>query len=186
MTSSDIFGVLRPATEVDLGHMRAWRNHPAVRAMMYTQHEISADEHASWWARTQTDESAQYLIYERDGRPIGVVGVTQIDRRNGTANWAFYADPDAPRGSGSCMEYLALTYVFETLGLRKLNCEVLARNSRVLRMHLRFGFAEEGVFRDHVLIDGLAETVHRLAIFAEDWAKISSQQAAGLRERTAQ
>ena len=35
----------------------AWRNHPAVRGFMLTQHEISLDEHRQWFARVKLDKN---------------------------------------------------------------------------------------------------------------------------------
>lgn len=177
-------GHLRPCGDDDVLRMRQWRNHPDVRAMMYTQHEISEAEHLAWWARTRDRADAAYLIYETGGLAMGVVAFTEIAPGHGTAFWAFYADPDAPRGTGSRMEWLALDHAFGPLRLRKLNCEVLARNKRVLRLHARFGFVEEGVFAGHLRIGETFETVHRLAIFAPGWASSRDSHLHRLTDRS--
>ena len=68
------------------------------------------------------------------------------------------------------MEFMALDYAFDDLELFKLSCEVLSTNPLVVKMHQRFGFTEEGVFKQHRMRhDGRAD-VHRLALFAEDWS----------------
>jgi UDP-4-amino-4,6-dideoxy-N-acetyl-beta-L-altrosamine N-acetyltransferase len=151
--------------------IREWRNQPLVRRNMYTTHEISSDEHIKWWDRTKSREDCRYFIYELSGVPSGVVGFTSIDARCGHAFWAFYAAPNAARGTGGRMEYLALEHVFGTLGLRKLSCEVLSFNVPVLRLHEKFGFQVEGVFvEQHKADEGWAD-VHRLAIFKDRWDK---------------
>jgi UDP-4-amino-4,6-dideoxy-N-acetyl-beta-L-altrosamine N-acetyltransferase len=163
-------GALRPMREADLELVRAWRNAPEVASKMYTRHHISASEHKAWWVRTRDSEEQQYFLYEKDDVPLGVVSVTQIDKVNANCFWAFYASPSAPRGTGSRMEFLALEHVFGRLGLHKLSCEVLAFNKPVIRLHRKFGFQEEGVFRAHHKMDDDYVDIVRLGLLAWEWA----------------
>lgn len=174
------FGALRPMTQADLAQVLAWRNHPDIRANMYTQHEISMDEHRAWWERMHAAPSFRALIYENEGQPTGYVAFSDINGETGTASWAFYARPDAPRGNGSFMEFLALDHAFGVLGLRKLNCEVIGTNARVVRMHEKFGFQREGLFKAHVMIGNALDDVHRLALFADDWQAARTEKLATL------
>ncbi|WP_150303090.1 UDP-4-amino-4,6-dideoxy-N-acetyl-beta-L-altrosamine N-acetyltransferase [Pseudomonas saliphila] len=164
------FGVIRNIDDSELELMLAWRNAPAARQNMYTRHEISLAEHLSWWARTQSDARHRYFMYELDSVPLGIVGFNHIDEVNRNSSWAFYAAPDAPRGTGSKMEYLALNYAFDQLGLRKLQCEVLAFNEAVIKLHQKFGFTVEGVLREQHRIDGRFVDVYRLGLLAPEWA----------------
>lgn len=163
-------GTLRAVTEDDLELMRSWRNHPEIASKMYTRHEISAAEHRAWWERTSGREDQTYFIYERAEEQLGVVGFTNIDKINGNCFWAFYASPTAPRGTGSRMEFLALEHVFGALKLHKLSCEVLAFNDPVIRLHKKFGFQVEGVFRDqHKVSDDHVDIV-RLGLLEREWS----------------
>lgn len=81
----------------------------------------------------------------------------------------FYAAPDAPRGTGRKMEYLALEYVFSCLSLHKLYCEALAFNTAVIGLHQKHGFREEGVFRQQYARDGKYEDIFRLGILSSEW-----------------
>lgn len=181
--TANAFGTLRPCVDGDSSRVLEWRNHPGVRGMMYNQHEISVDEHRAWWARMQAREDTRLLIYTHADEPSGVVSITDINPAHGTSFWAFYARPGAPRGTGSRMEFLALDHVFLEMKLRKLSCEVLARNEKVIRLHERFGFRTEGVFHDHLYIGGMLETVHRLAMFNSKWREGRSAHASRLKER---
>lgn len=162
---------LRHMTADDLDRVRAWRNAPSIRRAMYTDHVITPAEHDRWWAALSVRDDARLLIAEAAGRgPVGFVSVTEIDRRHGTCSWAFYADPDnPPKGLGTLMEIRALDLMAGELGIRKITCEVLAFNERVIALHKRFGFVEEGVFREHKIKDGTAVDVVRLAFFTRDW-----------------
>jgi UDP-4-amino-4,6-dideoxy-N-acetyl-beta-L-altrosamine N-acetyltransferase len=136
---------------------------------MYTTHEISVDEHRSWFERIKADPTKRYFLYLEDDEPLGVIAFTDIHACNKTAAWAFYAGEAAPRGTGSRMELAALDHAFDTLGLEKLWCEVLAFNTAVLELHRKFGFQEEGVFRSHHVAGTERVDVHRLAILRSDW-----------------
>lgn len=163
-------GLLRAISKEELPLMLSWRNAPSVRANMYTSHEISLTEHLQWWDRISTCADQQYFMYERQGTPLGIVAFNAIDQGNQNSFWAFYAAPDAPKGTGSRMEFLALDHAFSNINLHKLNCEVLAFNMPVIRLHEKFGFKVEGVFRDqHKRIDEFVD-IYRLGILSREWA----------------
>ena len=142
--------MLRPARDSDRDLVLPWRNHPSVRAVSLTTHEIAPAEHAAWWAR----RSADVLIYSEDGVPAGVVIF------NGST-WSFYLDVE---GLGQRLlpawmrlEKEAVEYAFGTLGLETLGGETLADNKQVLALHRRFGFRETR--RYERLVDGVPKTV---------------------------
>ena len=162
-------GILRSIADVELELMRAWRNASAVRTNMYTQHEISHEEHLAWWAKTKLRTDQKYFMYEMAGAPIGIAAFTRIDIQSQNSAWAFYASPSAPRGTGSKMEFLMLEHAFGTLQLHKLYCEVLAFNAPVIKLHQKFGFKVEGVFRDQYKIDDNFVDTYRLGILAAEW-----------------
>lgn len=162
-------GILRSIADVELELMLAWRNAPAVRANMYTQHEISAEEHLAWWTKIRTRADQKYFMYEMAGAPTGIAAFTGIDIQSQNSSWAFYASPTAPRGTGSKMEFLMLEHAFGTLQLHKLYCEVLAFNTPVIKLHQKFGFKVEGLFRDQHKVDDNFVDTYRLGILAVEW-----------------
>jgi UDP-4-amino-4,6-dideoxy-N-acetyl-beta-L-altrosamine N-acetyltransferase len=178
-------GTLRPIQEDELELMRSWRNAPNVRANMFTKHEISLDEHLAWWGRTRLRSDQLYLMYEFVGRPAGIVGFTSIDPINTNCAWAFYAAPDAPRGTGSRMEVLALDKAFYDLKMHKLYCEVLAFNTAVLRLHRKFGFAVEGILKEHHRTNDIFVDIYRLGLLSAQWdgmrAEITTKVASQIR-----
>ena len=163
-------GEVRALSEGDLEMLRGWRNAPEVRLRMYTQHEISPEEHRRWWEAKSRSERDRLLIFSQGGRPCGFFAFSEIHPDWRTASWAFYAAPDAPKGTGSRMEMRALDMAFGELGLRKLCCEVLSSNPGVLALHLKHGFVQEGLLRHHVRTPEGFDNIHQLAIFAQDWA----------------
>jgi RimJ/RimL family protein N-acetyltransferase len=143
--------VLRPASYADRDLILPWRNHPSVRAVSLTTHEINPEEHARWWEKRWGD----VLIYEDDrGVPAGVVIFDG-------ATWSFYLDTvglgDRLLPAWMRLEKEAVEYAFGTLGLETLGGETLADNKQVLALHRRFGFKETR--RYERLVDGEMKTV---------------------------
>jgi UDP-4-amino-4,6-dideoxy-N-acetyl-beta-L-altrosamine N-acetyltransferase len=176
---------LRPLEAGDKDRILAWRNSPDVRAYMYTDHVIAPDEHARWFAGIEGDGRRRYWIIEAAGAPVGLANLYDIDERHGRASWAYYlADPGVRgMGLGSFVEYWVLQTVFETMGLLKLWCEVLASNEPVWRLHETFGFRQEARLRDHVLKDGARQDVLGLGILAAEWRERRPAMADRLRAR---
>jgi UDP-4-amino-4,6-dideoxy-N-acetyl-beta-L-altrosamine N-acetyltransferase len=164
---------LRKIESRDKDMILLWRNAESVRKNMYTEHVISQQEHDNWFASIKENSSAEYFIFESRGVPAGVVNVTQIDRNNGKCYWGFYSDPEAPPGTGSTMEFLALEYIFNELGIRKLCCEVFAFNKPVIKLHKKFGFEQEGYFKQHIRKGDGYEDVESLALFGSDWSELA-------------
>ena len=165
-------GLLRQIGDNELEMMRQWRNAPKVRANMYTRHEISSAEHQAWWARSRQRDDQAYFMYECHGSAYGIVAFTAIDHVNQNCSWAFYAAPDAPQGTGTRMEFLALNHAFQKLRLNKLCCEVIAFNTPVLKLHEKFGFRTEGVLRQQHLVDGKFVDIHRLGLLRDEWSAL--------------
>ena len=62
---------LRRLTEDDVPMILPWRNDPDVRRFMYTQHEISPQEHADFFARALRDTTRAYYLGLDDEEPVG-------------------------------------------------------------------------------------------------------------------
>ena len=133
---------IRAMTEADLPQVLAWRNHPDIRRFMLTQHEISLREHRRWYAQAHGDATRRLLIVEHADQALGFVQFNGV-APGGSADWGFYATPDAARGSGQKLGRTALAYAFQTLQLQKVCGQALAFNQASIRFHLGLGFVQE-------------------------------------------
>ena len=151
-------------------HIRTLRNQPDVRKFMYTSHEISEQEHANWLASLQGNSRQQVFVVIKDEQAVGVVSLNAINVLHKSADWAFYLDVGLQgKGLGSVIEFWMLDYAFDVAGLEKLNCEVLAMNAAVVKMHQKFGFEIEGVRRQNILREGVRIDVVLLGITKDEW-----------------
>ena len=138
---------VRPMADTDVERVLAWRNHLEVRRYMYTQHEITLDEHQLWFERARQDPRKHLLIFEVDDQALGFVSFRELDS-GATADWGFYAAPDAPKGSGRELGRVALDHAFNDIKLHKVCAQALAYNERSIEFHQSLGFQQEGTLRD--------------------------------------
>jgi UDP-4-amino-4,6-dideoxy-N-acetyl-beta-L-altrosamine N-acetyltransferase len=163
---------IRPIKINDKEQIHQWRNSERVRCNMYSDHVISQQEHDAWFASILAGTPAHYLIFSYVDKPIGFISFTNVSSANGRCYWAFYlGETDVPRGSGTVMEFFALDYAFLTLKIRKLCCEVFTFNESVIKLHEKFGFAQEGRFVEHYLKNGQYEDIISLAKFGTTWVE---------------
>lgn len=161
--------MLRPVTEADKELVRDWRNHPEVRAVSLTRDVISAEQHDNYWDSLQGNESRKVYMYERGGRPAGVVTFFDIDPQQKSAMWGFYLDNAGLTERGEMLpafidiQRQAVKFAFsdpQGLLLDRLDGEVMDANEAVRRMNKRNGFEE--IASDERLIDGEPATVHTI------------------------
>mgnify|MGYP006311343261 CR=1 FL=1 len=122
------------------------------------------------------DHSCKYWIIQVNDIDIGVINLVNIDEKNQKCTWAYYIANTSFRGKGLGMilECNIYEYVFEKLGLNKLECEVFAFNKKVVNIHKKFGSEVEGILKQHIYKDGQFYDVVKMAILKEKWNDIKS------------
>jgi RimJ/RimL family protein N-acetyltransferase len=68
--------------------------------------------------------------------------------------------------------YLMARHIFEELGYRRLEWKCNNLNEISKRAALRFGFAYEGIFRNHLVVNGVSRDSAWYAMTCEDWSQI--------------
>jgi UDP-4-amino-4,6-dideoxy-N-acetyl-beta-L-altrosamine N-acetyltransferase len=137
---------LRDAVEADAELIWRWRNHPTVRRVSFTTHEIGIAEHRVWFEAVRKNSTRRVLIYAHQGAPAGVVLFSDIDPVAKSAEWGFYLDivglGKNLLAAWMRLEAAAIDYAFDVLGLSTLGGATFATNRQVLQLHQRFGFTE--------------------------------------------
>ena len=151
--------------------VRKVRNQESVRKSMYTEHEIPLNEHLAWVERLQSDNRQIVFVVLVDEVVSGVVSVNAIDRLNLKSDWAFYLDANVRGGLGAALEFGLINFVFQRVGLEKLNCEVIETNEAVVKLHKKFGFVEEGFRRENIIKNENRMGVFFLGLTRSDWER---------------
>lgn len=165
-------GIVRRMTSADLEMVLSWRNHPDVRRYMYTQHEISMDEHQRWFEWSNQDPRKHLLIYEVAGVPRGFINFTQTGQ-GGIAEWGFYISPGTSKGTGRDLGRTALQYAFRELQFHKVCGQALEKNERSIGMHLALGFRQEGVLREQHFDGNRYHDIACFGLLSREWLEIN-------------
>lgn len=161
-------GYLREMVEDDLSMVLQWRNHLDVRRYMYTQHEITMEEHTQWFARLSHDDRQSSLIFVIDDTPLGYVNFKQ-NSVSSVADWGFYLAPDAPKGTGRQLGTAALNYAFQQMILHKVCGQALGYNEKSKGFHLRLGFKREGILRQQYFDGEKYHDVECFGLLENEW-----------------
>lgn len=162
--------MLRAVDEQDLPILRRWRNHPDIQRYMYTQHEITRDEHQAWFTRMQANPGIHLLLYTEGSEPLGYAQLTVHGHR---ADWGFYVAPDAPKGTGRKLGQQVLEHAFAELKLEKVCGEALDFNTGSIAFHTGLGFTHEGTLRAHASINDELVDVRCFGLLKAEWLATS-------------
>lgn len=167
--------VLREITQCNKEQQIAVRdisNQEDVLKSMYTNHKIKMSEHLAWLDRLASDKRQIVFIVIIDNTVRGLVSVNEIDRIHLKSDWAFCLDQTLYiPGLSVALEFNLINFVFKSLGIKKLNCEVLETNKNVVKLHKRFCFIEEGFKKENIIKNGQRIGVFLLGLTKSDWEK---------------
>jgi hypothetical protein len=165
---------LRKIKEKDLKMIMDWRTSPHITKYMYTDPNLTLEKQKKWFNNILNSEKVIYWVISCDNNDVGLLNLYDIDYKNKKCGWAYYIADKNFRGKGLSknLELNLYKFVFETLGLNKLWCEVFSFNDKVIILHKLYGSEKEAIFKDHIYKNGEFHDVVRLAILKNKWFKI--------------
>ncbi len=144
--------MLREILEEDLVTILKWRNQEKMRAVMFTDHMISLEEHLKWWKKVSQSDAQQAFIFCMDNIDYGISYFFDINFANYSAHWGFYfKNLNAKNALEKLLlwqkiESESIEYVFKVLAIKTLICETFAFNKAVIKLHQRFGFIKSNQY----------------------------------------
>ena len=162
---------LRPVEESDLELLARWRNDTYNRRFFFSPFLISQGGQNRWHEALQADRTRMLLMIDDPlGKPIGMIGMDNIDWRNQVCEGGqILLDPEE-RGLGYAEEatQLLIRYTFEELNLHRVYCYCYDFNPVIEWMKL-FGFEQEGVLRRAAFTQGEFHDVVVMGLLREEW-----------------
>ena len=167
---------LRPAERADLPLFVAWFNDYSMSRTLSIRAPMSLAMEEQWFERTVADQGRTGYHFVAclvaDDRPIGTIGLFDLDLVNGSAGLGISigAAADRGRGHGSDMIRALLDFAFGQLRLERIWLDVYDFNGDARRVYARAGFVDEGVSRQAIFREGEFRDLYRMAILREEWA----------------
>ena len=166
---------LRPAERSDLPLFVRWFNDTRTSRTLAVVAPMSIPSEEGWFERTLAAQGRDGYHFTicllADDRPIGTIGLFDLDLRNGNAGLGIsIGDPaDTNHGFGSDALRALVGWAFDMLRLERVWLDVYDFNPRARLVYERVGFVHEGTQRHAIFRHGRFADVHRMAVLAGEW-----------------
>ena len=106
-----------------------------------------------------------------DDRPIGTVGLFELDLVNGSAGLGISIGAAADRGKGHGTDMLRalIAFGFDSLRLERIELDVYDFNPDAHRLYQRVGFVDEGVARHRIFREGRHVDLFKMSMLAAEY-----------------
>ncbi len=150
-----------------------WINDPEVTRYLGSYMPQYERNEEQWLERLAEKKNTDmvFALVTKNGEMIGIMGLHQINSKDGTATTGALIGEKRfwGRGYGSEAKMLLLDYAFNTLNLRKICSAALAFNGRSVRYSKKCGYEEEGVRKAQFYKNGAYHDEILLAVFRDQW-----------------
>lgn len=137
-----------------------WTDPQAVRAWL--ERAAASPNEAFYAISPEGAEAAGIMAYIRFDGPSGVVEIGHIWLSEALAG-----------GTLATAAFAAMIrHAFEDLGVRRLEWKCDSRNLPSRKAALRLGFAEEGVFRQHMIVKGRNRDTAWFSMLDSEWPRV--------------
>ncbi len=167
--------ILRLMTFKDSSNIYKWRTSDRVANNFPSGSEITWNNHQKWMKSVINNPEAFYwMICDISGDPKGLIWLESVNKIHKNAEFGFYIgkDPFENVGFSAESEFLLLTFAFKVLNLRKVFCESISNNKKVIGQHKRFNFKKDGCLRDHFFKDGKFHDIVVMSVINLDFFTI--------------
>jgi UDP-4-amino-4,6-dideoxy-N-acetyl-beta-L-altrosamine N-acetyltransferase len=157
--------------EKHLKLVMTWRANPEVAKYLFTNINQNIDEQYRWFNKINIDDTYRCWIIDYNGIPIGFLNLAAIDRVNLRCNAGYYIGELEYRSLGALILPYLYNYVFKVMCFKKIYGEVIAENSTILKIHEIHGYRQVGIYKEHVLKNGIFHDTILIELLAESWLR---------------
>jgi RimJ/RimL family protein N-acetyltransferase len=172
---------LRPLKPDDAEITLQWRR--SNRARYLNEGAASVEQQANWISNRPISEY-NWIIQLKDGSPIGMLSLVDIDERNSRAETGRFliGDEEKAKGVPAAVEAMGLVYdfAFNTLGLNRLHGMISSDNTLMVKWQKYLGMVEEGRLREHYRTEDNAQDAVVLGILRAEYLSVFIPRARAL------
>lgn len=147
-----------------------WRNDPRIYKWTRQNAPLHWGAHGAWFANQWADKSlSMFMVVDREGKKLGVVGLTDIDLVNRHAEFSCYINPDEHgNGFGTAALKTLFDYGFRVLGLNMIWGETFEGNP-AHKTFEKIGMKCTGYRDDFYFRDGKFIRAHLYSVKGSEW-----------------
>lgn len=157
--------------------IREWRNQPFVKNMMYSQHDITEEEHRKYIDTLLQDNNRGLFVFYLDDIPFGIYQYVIHPQGNYVTDGNYLIGQEyQDMGYGTIQTYFMSVIKFDYLHCHKSYGEMLDINRRVIMLNKKLGIPLEGILRQQQLINGEYHDVYCYGLLQTEWEEKRKQQ----------
>lgn len=167
--------ILRAIEDSDTIFLLEMVNDPQIEAMVGGwSWPVSHNEQEAWIIKERSNSTTKRFVIDIAGKPMGLVILANIDWKNRSAFTGIKLHPTAPKNMGIGTDaMLALQkYAFTELQLHRLETTWLEYNHASEKLHIKCGWAIEGLARLAVFKQGKYHGLVYGSILADDFFRM--------------
>lgn len=145
----------------------AWRNDARIRAWMTNGEELPLENHLKFIESLKNRMDKVYWLVLKDGQPMGVFDIIDIDEEKAETEPGYYLRPDLlDSGEGMFFNFNFRSFLYNVLGFERVKGNIKMGNDRALTMSSFFGVKPIGVEMlpdgEHLIMRGKKEDFPQL------------------------
>lgn len=163
---------LRPVQPGDLPRFAEWLADPEVRRWLAALQEApSLQDEVEWYEDSRANaDNVLWSIETLEGQLIGTVELRTVPyAARAELGIAIQDKAQWSKGYGTDTVRQVLDYGFNELDLNRIELTVDEANARGRRCYEKCGFREEGLLRQHRIVDGVPANTVMMAILKDEW-----------------
>lgn len=150
-----------------------WLNDPQVNRFLETRHRPQSLQTIRDFVdrvNARDDEFLFGIILRADERHVGNIKIGPVKKHHALADISLLVGERDCWGRGIATDAIrAITrFAFDTLSVKKLSASMYAENIGSIRAFLRAGYVQEGLRRNHYVLDGEPADIVELGLCADD------------------
>jgi len=150
-----------------------WLNNPLVSRFVVDEpnKKTTLKKETEWFNNYSKDRKKKFFTICINSIPIGIMGLSNINRKNLNADLFIAIGEDEYRGKRfgkQSVEWL-LNYAFNKLKLHKVKLGVIDANTHAISVYKSLGFVIEGNMKEEEFIEGKWYGILSMAIFKKSW-----------------
>lgn len=164
---------IRKFERTDIPKKVEWINDPENNQFLHYDIPLSVEKTERWFDSHLGEDTRYDAVIEADGVPVGTIGLLEIDKKNGKAEYYIAMGEKAFKGKGVAKDAsrLILEHGFEKLGLNRIYLFTEVENLEAQMLFESAGFKKEGTLRQDIFSHGKYADRFIYGFLREDWEK---------------
>lgn len=145
--------LLRRFEQKDIAKKVEWINDSRNNTYLHYDLPLEIEKTEIWFEKNKDRTDRFDAVIEVDGKPVGLIGLLQIDNKNQKAEWYICLGEQEFKGKGiaKIASLMLFEYAFDKLNLNKIYMFTEKDNISAQMLFDKLGFQKEGLLKEDLI-----------------------------------